>query len=79
MERKFNRNEELCPECGHVITPKSWNCRFCGCDLDSSKTHTSSVDFWNDYPDIDNIPYVDVEEDRENRRIVDTLALRHIQ
>jgi hypothetical protein len=64
MRRKFNRNTELCPECGHVITPKSWNCQFCGCDLDNAKSHTSSVDPWNDYPDINNIPYVDTDIDQ---------------
>lgn len=55
MGRRFGGNEELCPECGHLLTTKSWNCQFCGWNMDNSKMHTSAVDLWNDYPDIDNI------------------------
>lgn len=58
MGRRFGGNEELCPECGHLLTTKSWNCQFCGWNMDKSKMHTSAVDLWNDYPDIDNISFV---------------------
>jgi hypothetical protein len=33
MGRKIRRNEDWCPECGHLLPKKAWNCHFCGWSL----------------------------------------------
>jgi hypothetical protein len=33
MGRRIRRNEDWCPECGHLLPKKGWNCHFCGWSL----------------------------------------------
>ena len=61
MGRGFRSTEELCPECGHLLTTKSWDCRFCGWNMDNSKTQAYSVDSWNDYGESDKFSFIDLD------------------
>ena len=33
MKYHYAEREELCPECGHLMSRKIGNCPFCGCNL----------------------------------------------
>jgi rubredoxin len=61
MGRGFRSTQDLCPECGHLLTTKSLNCRFCGWNMDNSKPHASAAGSWNDYPEADNFSFIDLD------------------
>lgn len=61
MGRKFQRYEDWCPECGHLLSPKTWNCPFCGWSSHDLKIYDSGIDSWNDYSDFNKIS--SIEED----------------
>lgn len=33
MGKRIRRTEDWCPECGHLLPKKKWDCQFCGWSL----------------------------------------------
>ncbi len=64
MGRTIRRNEDWCPECGHLLPKKTWNCQFCGWSLNDLEIYDSGIDPWDDYSDINNISSIDRDVDR---------------
>jgi hypothetical protein len=64
MERRFHRNEDLCPVCGHLMSKNMWNCSFCDWSLKDLQLHYSGIESWGYYSDIDAIPSVNRDIDR---------------
>lgn len=63
MKRKFHKNDEWCPECGHLLPKKTWNCQFCGWSLNDLQMYDSEIDYWDDYSTMNNIPGIDSDID----------------
>ena len=61
MKLSFYRNEDLCPECGHLLPQTAGNCQFCGWSFNDVKSYTSEFDSMDEYLylDTENIPIVD--------------------
>lgn len=41
MRQRFRRNEDWCPECGHLLPKNNWDCDFCGWSGSSSRLGAS--------------------------------------
>jgi len=67
MGRKLQRNVELCPECGHLLPQKTWNCHFCGWTIGNVESYNSAMDLMVEYSNLDNIADVD----RDIERLID--------
>ena len=48
MRRIYRRREDLCMECGHLMSKQSRHCPFCGWSWQASKTTDSEFSYWND-------------------------------
>jgi hypothetical protein len=59
MGRKLQNNIELCPECGHLLSQKTWSCHFCGWPIGDVESFNSDMDSIVYYSNIDNIADVD--------------------
>ena len=67
MGRRISRNEEWCPECGHLLPKKTWSCQVCGWTLDDMDSYASGIDLMDTYSGINNIS----KDDRELDRLLD--------
>jgi hypothetical protein len=56
---KGSTNEDLCPECGHLISRNLWDCQFCGRSLQDLHIHNTGMNSWDDYSGIDNMASFD--------------------
>lgn len=70
MILRFYRNEDLCPECGHLLPQKAGNCQFCGWAFNDVKSHTSEFDSMDERLDLDSIDIPTVDRDIE--RLIDS-------
>ena len=64
MVRRFQRNDDWCPECGHLLPKRTWNCPFCGWSIHDLQIDDYGIDTWDDYSDLKNISNVDQDIDR---------------
>jgi len=64
MARRFQRNEERCPECGYSLAKNQWECPVCGWSVDDYQIQDSEFDSWEDDSDYSRIPRI--EEDRDS-------------
>ncbi len=69
MGKRIRRNQEWCPECGHLLPKKKWECQFCGWsineftddtlieDIPDSKLekHLADIDQFIDKLDVDHL------------------------
>ena len=63
-KRRFQRNNDWCPECGHLMARNTWNCPFCGWSPENVQMHDFGIDFRDDYSDIRNPSSIDSDIDR---------------
>nr|WP_320015531.1 hypothetical protein [uncultured Desulfobacter sp.] len=59
MRQRFRRNEDWCPECGHLLPKNSWNCNYCGWTIGDVESYSSGMDSIDDYSNISIIADVD--------------------
>ena len=64
MRQRFRRNEDWCPECGHLLPKKNWNCPHCGWTSGAVESYESEIYLLGDYSDSLDIPNVDRDIDR---------------
>lgn len=63
MRLRSYKNEDLCPECGHLLPQKAGNCQFCGWTFSDVKSRTSEFDSIDEHSDLDLIDISRVERD----------------
>jgi hypothetical protein len=64
MGRRFQRHEDWCPECGHLLPKKTLNCSFCGWSFNDLNIHDYGIDSWDDYSDSNKISSIEEDIDR---------------
>ena len=71
MKPRFYRNEDLCPECGHLLPQKAGSCQFCGWAFSDGKWHALEFDTMDEHLvlDTENIPIVD----RDIEHLIDSV------
>ncbi len=70
MRQRFRRNEDWCPECGHLLPKKTWSCQVCGWALNDMDSYASGIDLVDTYSDISKIS----KDDRELDRLLDSTS-----
>lgn len=63
MGRKIQGYEDWCPECGHLLSKKKWNCSFCGLSLNDLKINDFGIGSWDDYSDLNKKSNIDEDID----------------
>ena len=48
MKRRYSRFEDMCPECGHLVSKKQCDCPFCGSNLQDFASSDLKLFSWED-------------------------------
>jgi hypothetical protein len=59
----IDKNEDCCPQCGHLLPIRSWNCRYCDWSLDSAKIPATDLTAWKNDINIDELGAFDRDID----------------
>ncbi|MEJ2638445.1 MAG: hypothetical protein P8010_02620 [Desulfosarcinaceae bacterium] len=63
MRASIDKNEDCCPQCGHLLPIRSWNCVHCDWSWDPVKMQDIEMRSWDSYTNLDNIADLDRDAD----------------
>jgi hypothetical protein len=59
----IDKNEDCCPQCGHLLPIRSWHCVYCDWSLDNAKIVSADISAWENEIDIDEMGVFDRDVD----------------